>query len=120
MTFWVSVPVLSLQITLTAPKVSTLGRRRVIVFTLTIRWTPSANVIVTTAGNPSGTAATAREIDNKNIFLMLSKLESFIKAITNNKVTKTRVMIPNNLERSASLFCSGVSSCLVLESIFAI
>ncbi|ANB14428.1 unintegrated signal peptide [Sugiyamaella lignohabitans] len=61
MRFLVKVPVLSLQITLTDPRVSTLGRRRIIAFSSAIRSTPSANVTVTIIGNPSGIAATAND-----------------------------------------------------------
>ena len=60
--FCVKVPVLSEQTTLTEPRVSTLGSRLTIVFTFTIREMLSASTRVTTAGSPSGTAATAREI----------------------------------------------------------
>ena len=55
--FWVSVPVLSEQTTLTAPSVSTEGSLRMMVCTLTILVTDRARQIVTTAGSPSGTAA---------------------------------------------------------------
>ncbi|GMA25957.1 hypothetical protein GCM10025864_37160 [Luteimicrobium album] len=61
--FLVSVPVLSEQIVVTAPSVSTDGRRRVIALRRAICWTPSASVMVTSAGSPSGTAATANPID---------------------------------------------------------
>ncbi len=58
----VSVPVLSEQMTLTDPSVSTLGRRRTSAFTPTNRRAPRASKTVTTAGNASGMAATARLI----------------------------------------------------------
>ena len=61
----VSVPVLSEQITVTEPKVSTLGSLRTRALRRTIRSRPSARASVTTAGNPSGTAATARLTDSK-------------------------------------------------------
>ena len=44
---------------LTEPNVSTAGNLRIKAFWRTIRWVPSANVTVITAGNPSGTTATA-------------------------------------------------------------
>ncbi len=56
----VSVPVLSEQMTVTDPKVSTAGRRRTSAFCFAILSAPSASEIVTTAGRASGTAATAR------------------------------------------------------------
>ena len=62
MRFSVSVPVLSEAITVALPSASTAGRRRMIACRRAIRCTPIANAIVTTAGSPSGTAATARLI----------------------------------------------------------
>ena len=57
--FSVSVPVLSVQMTDTAPSVSTAGSRRTMALRSAIRWTPSASVMVSTAGSPSGIAETA-------------------------------------------------------------
>ncbi len=57
--FRVNVPVLSVQMIVTAPRVSTAGSRRTMAWRRAIRWTPSASVIVSTAGSPSGTAETA-------------------------------------------------------------
>jgi len=55
----VSVPVLSVQMTVVEPSVSTAGRRRTSELARAIRCTPSASVMVATAGRPSGTAAIA-------------------------------------------------------------
>ncbi len=63
----VSVPVLSEQMTDVLPKVSTAGRRRTSAFRFTIRCTPMANEMVTTAGKASGTAATAKAMPKMNI-----------------------------------------------------
>ena len=60
-------PVLSEQMTDTLPKVSTAGSRRTRALRLTIRCTPMAREIVTTAGRASGTTATARAIPKMNI-----------------------------------------------------
>ena len=57
--FLVSVPVLSEAMTLAEPSVSTAARCRTIAFRRAIRCTPIASTAVTTAGSPSGTAATA-------------------------------------------------------------
>ncbi len=57
--FRVSVPVLSLQMTVVLPSVSTAGSRRTTAFWRAMRLTPMARTIVTTMGSPSGTAATA-------------------------------------------------------------
>src|SRR5699024_1490034 len=56
----VRVPVLSEQMTLALPRVSTAGRRRMMARFPAIRRTPIASTMVTTAGKPSGIAATAR------------------------------------------------------------
>ena len=65
--FFVRVPVLSEQITLLHPKVSTAGNFLIIAFFLAILVTPIDSMIVTTAGNPSGIAATASPTDVINI-----------------------------------------------------
>ena len=53
-------PVLSEQIVVTEPSVSTAYRRRMSALLASIRWAPRARVMVTTAGRLSGIAATAR------------------------------------------------------------
>mmetsp|Transcript_33816 Transcript_33816/g.80058 ORF Transcript_33816/g.80058 Transcript_33816/m.80058 type:complete len:251 (-) Transcript_33816:1125-1877(-) len=55
----VSVPVLSEQITEQHPSVSTAGRCRMSALRFAMRRVPSARHVVTTAGSPSGMAATA-------------------------------------------------------------
>ena len=57
--FFVSVPVLSEAITVAEPSVSTAARCRTIAFRRAMRCTPIESTAVTTAGRPSGTAATA-------------------------------------------------------------
>mmetsp|Transcript_7176 Transcript_7176/g.16691 ORF Transcript_7176/g.16691 Transcript_7176/m.16691 type:complete len:418 (+) Transcript_7176:1677-2930(+) len=57
--FLVSVPVLSEQITVTDPRVSTAGSCRMIALLLASICIASASEIVTTAGSPSGMMATA-------------------------------------------------------------
>src|SRR5262249_20614769 len=61
MRFSVTVPVLSTQMTVVDPRLSTAARRRTSVRRSSIRRIPSAIVVVATVGSPSGTAATARE-----------------------------------------------------------
>ena len=56
----VRVPVLSEQMTLVPPKVSTLGRFRTMAFFWAIFLVPRARHAVMTAAKPSGIAATAR------------------------------------------------------------
>ncbi len=67
MRFMVSVPVLSEQMTLALPSVSTAGMRRTMARCAAMRRTPTASVMVTTAGSPSGMAATARLMEIRNI-----------------------------------------------------
>ena len=62
----VSVPVLSVQMTVALPSVSTAGSRRMSTWRAAIRWTPIASAIVTIAGSPSGTAATASDTADMN------------------------------------------------------
>jgi hypothetical protein len=65
--FAVSVPVLSVQMTVTEPSDSTAGNRGMSAWRFNIRWAPSASAMVTTAGKPSGTTATAMLTAVKNI-----------------------------------------------------
>ena len=58
MQFWVIVPVLSEQITLTDPRVSTADRRRTKALRRAMRCTLSARVSVTCGSRPSGTKPT--------------------------------------------------------------
>ena len=67
MRFCVSVPVLSEQITVAAPSVSTAGSRVRIAPRFAMRCTPSESTTVTIAGSPSGIAATAREIARRKL-----------------------------------------------------
>jgi hypothetical protein len=57
--FLVSVPVLSEQITLTLPSVSTAGSWRMIALLRAMTVVPMARTTVTIAGRPSGMTATA-------------------------------------------------------------
>ena len=57
----VSVPVLSVQMTVAEPSVSTAASLRTIALRLAMRCMPSDSTTVVTAGSPSGTAATASE-----------------------------------------------------------
>ena len=61
--FWVRVPVLSEQITVVLPRVSTALRRLMMALHLTIFCMPMARTTVTTTVRPSGMAATARETE---------------------------------------------------------
>jgi hypothetical protein len=67
----VSVPVLSEQMTVTEPSVSTALSLRVIALRRAMRCTPSASVIVRIAGSPSGMAATAKPMAARNSSLVV-------------------------------------------------
>ena len=60
--FCVSVPVLSEQITVVQPRVSTDGRLLTSAWRLAMRCTPIASESVTVGNSPSGTLATNRPI----------------------------------------------------------
>ncbi len=64
--FNVRVPVLSEQITVAFPSVSTAGRFLIKACSLAIRCTPSAIMMVAVAGSPSGMIEIAKEIATKN------------------------------------------------------
>jgi hypothetical protein len=67
MRFCVSVPVLSEQIVVIEPSDSTATSLRISARRFNMRCAPNARLIVTTAGKPSGTAATARLTAVKNM-----------------------------------------------------
>ena len=76
----VSVPVLSVQITVTEPSASTAGSRRTMALRRAMLCTPSASVIVMIAGRPSGIAATARPTAARNMSAALYSRTSRPKA----------------------------------------
>ena len=118
--FWVRVPVLSEQTTLTAPSVSTEGSFLTMVCTFTILVTLNARQIVTTAGSPSGTAATARDMAVISISIRFLFCTS---AMTKRAAQRSRDRMLSSFPSSPSLFCSGVSSSwlsLMREAIFPI
>ena len=107
MRFWVRVPVLSEQTTLTQPRVSTLGRRLTMVFTFTMRETLKASTMVTTAGRPSGTAATAREMAVISISITSRCWSTATPKRRAHSATETAL---KSFPRSASRFWRGVVS----------
>ncbi len=115
--FWVKVPVLSEQITVVEPSVSTDDRRRISAWRAIISRMPNARVTVTTAGKPSGTAATARLTAMMNI--------SSGGTPRSQPTRKTTPQMANVPQPSAfpswfNRLCSGVSSCCTDCSIVAI
>ncbi len=103
--FCVSVPVLSVHITLAPPSVSTAGSRRTMARCAAMRLTPMASVMVTTAGSPSGMAATARLMDIRSISSGFTCWKSPIIKITKHMISAP---MPSFLPMAASLRCNGV------------
>jgi hypothetical protein len=113
----VNVHVLSVQITFTAHKVSTLPNFLINAFFFTNFFTQIESAIVTTAGNHSGIAATARAIatnnpdlsDNSHSFqLQVSKAvlnncsHSHVNASTKKIITQIIKIITHNFLLKAS------------------
>ena len=117
MTPVVSVPVLSVQITVAQPRVSTAGNRRTSTFRAAMRCTPTASAIVTTAGSPSGTAATASETAAINTCMSGHPRSS--------PATATTATMPPQIYSKvwltfASRRCSGVTDSSAVASRWAI
>ncbi len=105
MRFCVSVPVLSEQMVLTEPSVSTDGSRRTSAFCPTMRRAPSASSTVTTAGSDSGMAATARLTAVRIMSTGDSPRSTPITKISAQIASTTRA---SRLPKAARRFCSGV------------
>ncbi len=115
--FWVKVPVLSEQIIVADPRVSTEESFRISALRAIISCMPKARVMVTTAGNPSGTAAIARLTAMMNISRggVPVSMPSTKTAAQITRVTHPRVR-PN----LSSRFCRGVLSSSTSWSMVAI
>ena len=116
--FCVKVPVLSEQITVALPNVSTAGNFFTIAFFFTILCTPIASTMVETAANPSGIAATAKLTAVINI-----SIGSFPMPIPTIKIIMqiTMATIPNVFPNLFSFTCNGVSVStvsLIISAIF--
>ena len=67
--FWVRVPVLSVQMKVVAPSVSTASRRRTSALRAAMVWAPRASDRVTVGSRPSGTSATATPTPNRKAWV---------------------------------------------------
>ena len=108
----VSVPVLSEQITVAAPRVSTAGSLRTMALAAAIRRTPRLRPTVTIAGSASGIAATASATANRN---SPSTTLSVNVVVLNRPAANTTAQIPSMMTLSrlpvrSSSCCSGVGS----------
>lgn len=106
------VPVLSVHITVTLPRVSEEGSFRTRTFRLTRRFVAKASHKATTAGRPSGIAETARLTAIKNEFARFHHSKKRIPTIKRHSKTIT---IATFRENSSSLREKGfTSSCIWL------
>ena len=110
------VPVLSEQITVTAPRLSTEESLLTMAFLFTNSLAPKARAIVTTAGRPSGTAEIARDMADIKACMKPSRLKwpwvATSKASSRNMTTQTAMTTLANFPAKASSFLfRGVSIC---------
>ena len=121
MRFCVKVPVLSEQMICVQPKVSTAVSLRMSACRLDMAVTPMDRMMVTTAGRPSGMAATASAMAAMKVFrpaLPSSDQEKGSSERTTASIrptANTTTQIPStslvrNRDSSAIFFCSGVCS----------
>ena len=103
--FLVSVPVLSEQITDVLPRVSTTGSRRTSALRFTMRRTPIAREMVTTAGSASGTTATARAMP-KTSMSIAGRPRTSPTATTS--VTTSSAARPSARPSRSRFCCNGV------------
>ena len=121
----VSVPVLSEQITVVHPSVSTAGMRRTSALRFAISCIPTASAPVTIAASASGTAATARAMANIVIVntswtLSSSPIQARTTLTTIVTVHTTSAISPSQRPTSAVRFSSGEISTLTVETCSAI
>ena len=112
--FWVSVPVLSEQMTCVQPSVSTAVSRRMTALRLLMLVTPMDSTTVTTVARPSGMAATASETATMKVERTLSSVKDPAAMRSNTKMntqmpsTSLDSVRPSSSRRR----CRGVcSSC---------
>ncbi len=108
---------MSEQITVVHPRVSAAGSRFMIAFLRAIAVTPIASVIVTTAGSPSGIAATARDTDARNAVAISIPNHT---ASTKLRTVIVRIAMTRTLVNSANFLVSGVVIFSVSVISFAI
>ncbi len=101
----VSVPVLSEQITVAQPSVSTAASLRAMARLCAMRCMPMPSVTVTTAGSPSGMAATASAMEVSTISISASPRRSPMAKMT---PMTPPAMAVKRLPSPSSWICSGV------------
>ena len=117
----VRVPVLSEQITVVEPSVSTAGSLRMMALRRAMRCTPMARAMVTTAGRPSGMAPTARAMAKMRVSLRAgarampwprARYTPTVRMTTDTAITPNVMYLPI----SPSFLVSGVSRSTALSS----
>ena len=109
--FWVSVPVLSEQITCTEPRLSTAFSSLMMACCRAIFWVPMASTMVTMELSASGMAATASATANIRASNTPMPLRNTDSRKTAAQITMmTTASLP---EKSSRFFCSGVLRCWV-------
>ncbi len=108
----VSVPVLSEQITVAAPSVSTAGSLRTMALAAAMRRTPRLRPTVTMAGKASGMAATASATANRKRLRMALRLNTglVMSPVANTTAQMPSMMTLRRLPVRSSSCCSGVGS----------
>ena len=129
--FWVSVPVLSVQMIWVQPRVSTAVSLRISAWCFAMSVTPMDSTMVTTAGRPSGIAATASAMAATRLLTALAP-SIFHENGASDKMTdctqptaKTTTQMPmtsfvRKAESWAMRRCSGVCSFSAMLSAPAI
>ena len=110
------MPVLSVQIKVTAPNVSTAGKFLIKTCCLSILLAPSAREIVITAGKASGTAATAK-LNAVSAMVMKGcpcRTPASKTIMHTHKIANTKYLL-KELRRT----CSGVLACFARSNKFA-
>jgi len=111
----VSVPVLSVQIVVTEPSVSTARSRLTSPLRLKILRMPRTRIMVTAISSPSGTAATARMIAVRSVSRKVPPVaRPAIKITTVNPATIRVSVEENALSRTWSGVSSSSCSCRLL------
>ena len=120
--FCVSVPVLSLAITVAEPSVSTAASRRTMALRFAMRCMPSDSTTVVTAASPSGTAETASDTVYSSTPTSTAVVSSrWITRIVTPTTTAMAITIAPRMRPSrSSSRCSGVRSCSVARRSAAI
>ena len=124
--FCVSVPVLSEQIIWVHPRVSTAVSFRMMAFLFDMLVTPMDSTMVTTAANPSGIAATAKDTATMKVLRSVSPvIPSGPNCARNSPTAKMTIQIPITstvriLLSWLSFIWRGVSSLWAWESASAI